>query len=332
MTSKLPQDVDDASLSSVSSRPREPGDPPTHMTYAIHLFKLSRINSEIKYVLHSIVRETPSYAYPAIRSLEEWQADVVQRLDQWATDIPRHGNEHDYMFRICQTRYHSMKMLLLRPSPGLPQPDAKALEACYHNAIHATRLFNELYRNSTLVYSWVTFHSIMLSIITLFYCIWTVPDIAYEAKLDVLMADLRAASSILSATGEHWSGAKRSRDLLEELASKTIRRIIELRGRSSGLSRNTNGIFATSRNSETARRLRLENSIQSPRTNAALLDPQNEAILFQQDGLPDFSADPIASLFNDPVDTALDLPSSSFDLDAMMRDVFDGFVPTFLGG
>jgi hypothetical protein len=58
-------------------------EPPTHMSYAIHMFKLARLNSEMKYILHSISRETPAYAYPAVRCMKTWQTDMLSRLDQW---------------------------------------------------------------------------------------------------------------------------------------------------------------------------------------------------------------------------------------------------------
>ena len=59
------------------------------------------------------------------------------------------------------------------------------------------------------------------------YCIWNVPSVTRTTKLETLMADLKSASVILSALGEHWFSAKRSRDLLDELSTTTIRWLIE---------------------------------------------------------------------------------------------------------
>jgi hypothetical protein len=42
------------------------------------------------------------------------------------------------------------------------------------------------------------------------------------------MADLKSGSGVLSALGEHWFSAKRSRDLLDELSQTTIRWLIDL--------------------------------------------------------------------------------------------------------
>lgn len=67
------------------------------------------------------------------------------------------------------------------------------------------------------------------------HCIWTVPEVTKQIKLDVLMADLKAGSNVLSATGEHWLEAKRSRDVLDELSGTTVRWIIESRARGTEL-------------------------------------------------------------------------------------------------
>lgn len=42
-----------------------------------------------------------------------------------------------------------------------------------------------------------------------------------------MQEDLRAAGNVLSATGEHWAGAKRTGDLLDDLASKALHKIFK---------------------------------------------------------------------------------------------------------
>jgi hypothetical protein len=135
-----------------------------------------------------------------------------------------------YMTQLCDIKYHGVMMLLLRPSPAIPSPSVDSLKLCYESAVASIGLYDQLYKRDLLVYSWVTVHSIFLSTITL-HCIWTVPEVCAQIKLDMLMADLKEGSNVLSATGEHWSEAKRSRDVLDELSGTTIRWIIESRAR-----------------------------------------------------------------------------------------------------
>jgi hypothetical protein len=213
-------------LAAQPNSPQLHSDAPSRISFSIHLFKLAKINSEIKYVANSIVRDTPvtpGYAYPIISNIHEWQDGVLQQLDQWAKEIPQGGSNDHYIHVECQIRYHSLRMLLLRPSPAIPKPSVESLKMCYRSASRSIIHYDELYRKDLLVHSWITFHGLILSTITKIYCIRTVPDIARIIELDELMGDFGASLSILSAIGEHWSGAKRNRDVLHELSHATIR-------------------------------------------------------------------------------------------------------------
>ncbi|CZS72158.1 unnamed protein product [Fusarium graminearum] len=168
----------------------------SEMAFAIHLFKAAKLNSEIKYIAQSIVRDSPRYAYPRVVDINDWQTTMLHQLDEWASQIPNQGDPSAvYLRTTCQIRYHGLRMLLLRPSPGIPKPSNEALVQCHKSARE--------------IHSWTTFHGLVLSTITLLYCIKVVPDIARATEIDVLMADLSISLSVLSATGEHWSGAKR---------------------------------------------------------------------------------------------------------------------------
>jgi hypothetical protein len=196
-----------------------------HMVYAVHFFKLARINSEMKYVLHSVNRETPSYAYPAVRDMLQWQESVGAQLADWYAAIPHSSSaQSDYGDLLCKTQYHTMNMLLFLPSPGIPQPRPEPLRNCYRSSISAIKLFRELYAREMLVYNWSTCHAVILHAFCLIYCVTTVPALREETSAETLLTGIRAASDILSATGEYWTGARKSRDLLNELASRALLR------------------------------------------------------------------------------------------------------------
>lgn len=236
---KLPADVEDNKLSATSMQARLGGEPATHMSSAIHLFKLAKFNSEMKYVLHSISDEVPPYAYPNIPDILQWQRDIAARLKAWFDQIPRFTGNKAYMTKICEIKYHGIMMLLLRPSPAIPSPSVESLKSCYESAVSSLRLYDQLYKSDLLVYSWITVHSIFLATITMLHCIWTVAEITAQVKLDVLMADLKGGSNVLSATGEHWPEAKQSRDALDELSATTVRWIIESKARNTEISSST---------------------------------------------------------------------------------------------
>ncbi|KAI0908497.1 fungal-specific transcription factor domain-containing protein [Ustulina deusta] len=225
---RMPADLSDADIES-EVIPTPSLSSPTHMTYAIHLFKLAKINSEIKYVANSVNPDAPNYAYPAVIDINAWQKEVLARLDQWAVGVPAARGASDYSRTILLLRYHSVRMLLLRPSPNIPRPDQHALRHCYSSAEQSIRLYNELYKKNLLVHNWITSHSTVLSTITMFYCILSVPSIATTLKEEEFMSNVRAGLNVLGAVGEHYSGAKRSRDMLDELAGPISRWLLKKR-------------------------------------------------------------------------------------------------------
>jgi len=215
---QLPQLLSDGDL---TGAPDAPQNPDHSIASSVHIFKLAKLNSEIKYVANSIVRDVPSYAYPPIQDLIAWQQSMLQRLDDWAENIPQSHNE--YIKIVSELRYHSVKMLLLRPSPAIPNPSGDVLKRCHASARHSLQLYTRLYNRDLMVYDWTTLHGVVLSLVTILYCTRAVPDIAHTLDLEEFMSDMSVGLSILSATGEHWSGVKRAREVVDNLGKSTTR-------------------------------------------------------------------------------------------------------------
>lgn len=55
-----------------------------------------------------------------------------------------------------------------------------------------------------------------------------VPETAASTRIDVLTNTMRIASNLLSAAGEHWAEARRSRNNLDELTAATVRWLLDL--------------------------------------------------------------------------------------------------------
>lgn len=189
----------------------------------MHLFRATKINSEIKYVANSIVQEAPRYAYPPQTDIHGWQNGVQQQLDEWYAKIPSAPqNPNEYMQLVCRLRYHSLCVLLLRPSPAIPKPTAEALVRCHSSATEIIGILDEMYRKNLLFHNWISLHGLVLAVLTLFYCVKAEPQVSRDVQLDGLRSTVSSALSILSATGEHWSAAKRCRTILEHLSKSII--------------------------------------------------------------------------------------------------------------
>lgn len=286
----------------------------SQIQYSVHLFRAAKINSEIKYVANSVVQEAPRYAYPPVTSILEWQNNVLQQLDQWAEQIPNSldtPGSSNFMELICRLRYHGLCMLLLRPSPAIPKPTPDALIRCYNSARDSIRVLDDLYRHNLLLHSWFTFHGLVLGALTLLYCVKAEPNVAAGLSIDSIMSDLNTALSILSATGEHWSSAKKCRDILDELAKSTVQ---TLQAR-----RRDDSPRAGTRSSQRTQQM---NSSTGRRENDASLEFSLTEDL--ETALPSFYSDflsgqSLESSFPD---------AESINVDIMIRDLFQDFIPT----
>ncbi|KAK1980165.1 fungal-specific transcription factor domain-containing protein [Colletotrichum cereale] len=332
---RLPQDIDDASLQSFGQLPNDANQ--GRMAFSIHLFRLAKLNSEVKYVANSVVRETPRYAYPAVIDINEWQHGMLLQLDEWYDGIPEVPG-CEYIRTICQVRCQGLRMLVLRPSPAIPNPSPESLQRCYVAARETLLLFDQLYKQNLLIHTWSTCHSTVLGTITMLYCIKMTPEITRQTSLDVLMSDFSAGLGVLAATGEHWSGAKRCRDILDDMVRATIRWIKDVTNHSSAIGSHTPGRSSriepthvqtrtpyddtTGPNGTPVARLGLSESLSHPVTMNSTTAGVSSTFLPQ-----------------DPFE--LFLSSTSFgeqlqlgdspNLDSIMRGLFDDFIPTYPG-
>lgn len=199
------------------------------MTSAVHLFKLARFNSEIKCVLYCVDRQYPPYTQPVITDAKSCKVDILNRLRQWREDIPRHpeGSTRHYINLLCEIKYHELVMLVLRPNPRFQDPDRASLRECFSSAMACSKLYHQLYTTDSLHYGWISVHSLFLCVMVMFYCVWTPRGIADEANFDSLMRALKVSLDVLSAMGEYWPEAKRSRDILDRVSTATIRRFTQ---------------------------------------------------------------------------------------------------------
>ncbi|KAH8807807.1 hypothetical protein F5884DRAFT_704125, partial [Xylogone sp. PMI_703] len=222
---KLPDDIDDGDLKAGQRKPREEGDPLTRMSSAIHLFKCARLNSEIKCVLYCVERQYPPYTQPTITDLEGWKVDILSRLWQWKEQIPQHpeGSPQNHMNLFCEIKYHELLMLVLRPNPRFQNPSKESVRECFSSAVECSKLYYRLYTTKSLHYSWAGIHSLFLCTIVICYCVWTPQGVADEADFDCLVQALKASSDVLSAMGEYWSEATRSRNIMDRISTGTIR-------------------------------------------------------------------------------------------------------------
>ncbi|RDW74464.1 uncharacterized protein DSM5745_07126 [Aspergillus mulundensis] len=225
---RFPLAISDRDLTRISPDCQTYDQSSSHISSSIHLFKLAQLNSEIKYIMHSINREAPAYALPVIRDILTWQQGMVQSLDNWNAAIPpQTGGGSTEIVHLCRAKYHETMILLLRPSPGIPNPSDAILDECFNHALALLREFSELYATGNLLYNRLVVHSIFLGTLVMLNCIWKLPATAARVPVDELISKFNTTQNILSSIGEHWFEATRARDCIKELSTVTIQRLLK---------------------------------------------------------------------------------------------------------
>ncbi|RAL08465.1 fungal specific transcription factor domain-containing protein [Aspergillus homomorphus CBS 101889] len=225
---RFPLDIPDSNLMNRTVDQPTSLEAPSHMSYSIHLFKLARLNSEIKYVMHSICRDTPAYAYPPVKDIFSWQRDMVRSLQDWYSAVPQHARDPDTgMTLYCHSKYHETMVLLLRPSPAIPTPANEMLDLCSQHAFLLLQSFGDLYETGRLLYSRLAVHAVFLGTLVLLHGIWKLPETATRFRIDELILRFNTAQSILSSIGEHWAEAASARDCIAQLSNVTVQRLLK---------------------------------------------------------------------------------------------------------
>ncbi|RAH39680.1 Zn(II)2Cys6 transcription factor [Aspergillus brunneoviolaceus CBS 621.78] len=226
---RFPLDIPDSNLMNLTAKPPVSLEAPSHMSYSIHLFKLAQLNSEIKYVMHSICRDAPAYAYPPVKDIFGWQRDMIRSLQEWHAAVPQHPRDQDNtgMTPYCYAKYHETMVLLLRPSPAIPAPAPEMLDLCVQHAFMLLQCFGDLYDAGRLLYSRLAVHAVFLGTLVLLHGIWKLPDTATRYRTDELIRQLNSAQSILSSIGEHWAEAASARDCIAQLSNVTVQRLLK---------------------------------------------------------------------------------------------------------
>ncbi|KIW17934.1 hypothetical protein PV08_05129 [Exophiala spinifera] len=203
----------------VAALQADPG--PTPMAAAIHLFRLSRIESKIYSTIHRVDLPLSDLKPAKV-------AQLRQQLDDWRDQIPvavPSANDYDDLpnyyvkpnYYVLQ--YHKAMLLVLLPClPRLPvtHPDFRL---CIASAGQVGQLYKSLHdHQSSLSYSLIALHATFVAGLTLIYCF-----LADKTIFDLhFSSDIRACSTVLYVISERWSAARKIRDAFERMISNTV--------------------------------------------------------------------------------------------------------------
>lgn len=152
---------------------------------------------------------------------------MLTTLNSWYDETQLDGVRDNAMARYHEVKYHEIMILLLRPSPAIPDPVEEHLELCSKHAFALLQCFGDLYEAGNLLYSRLVVHSLFLGTLVLLHYIWKRPKAAFNFSIDQLIVKLNISQNILSSVGEHWAEAFIARDCIAQLSNITIQRLLK---------------------------------------------------------------------------------------------------------
>ena len=193
-----------------------------------HLFSMSKLESEIRHVLHSQVW-APKLAYPT-PNYAAWVQDIQPRLQEWYTTIPEPSKAHPSSIFACQAYwdaiYNNSVLLLHRPHSILQHASTEALFISFEASCKLIASIKILQREGKIDVLWKTVHHLFLAGLGVIYCLWYSKDIRDQKSVGSSISTLQSCASTLSALTESFPGGAGCRDAFDTLSSATVDRIL----------------------------------------------------------------------------------------------------------
>jgi hypothetical protein len=189
-----------------------------------HLFSMSKLESEIRHVLHSKAW-TPKVAYPK-PNYSTWVQDIQPRLQEWYSTIPEPSKAHPSSIFACQAYwdaiYNNAILLLHRPHSIVQHASTEALFISFEASCKLIVSIKVLQREGKVDVLWRTVHHLFMAGLGLIYCLWYSKEIRDHKSVGSSISTLQSCSSTLSALSENFPGAAGCRDIFDILSSATV--------------------------------------------------------------------------------------------------------------
>ncbi|KAH6719729.1 fungal-specific transcription factor domain-containing protein [Leptodontidium sp. MPI-SDFR-AT-0119] len=189
-----------------------------------HLFDLSKLESEIKHVHHSLCWATKK-AYPK-PNYNTWILDIQPRLQEWYATIPELSRAHpssifanqDYWDAI----YNNALLLLYRPKSTVLAVSNEAISISFDASCKLIANIKALQREGKVDIMWKYVHHLFMAGLGVIYSIWQFKEIRDRNPVRSSISTLQSCATTLSAMSETFPGASSCRNVFETLSSATI--------------------------------------------------------------------------------------------------------------
>ncbi|KAK5163860.1 uncharacterized protein LTR77_010254 [Saxophila tyrrhenica] len=188
------------------------------------LFKMSKLESEIKHVLHNQTWE-PKLAYPRV-DYSAWLEDIQPRLQHWYETIPEPQKAHPstiFAHRAYWDAVYSNAILLLhRPHSIAQHPSTESLFMTFDASTKLITSIKSLQREGKIDIHWKAVHELFMAGLGIVYVLWLSEELRRQRTASSSISTLNSCASTLSALSESFAGAAGCRDAFETLSAATI--------------------------------------------------------------------------------------------------------------
>ncbi|KAJ5122897.1 hypothetical protein N7448_008994 [Penicillium atrosanguineum] len=188
-----------------------------------HIFALSKLQSEIRHVLHS--HQWPlKLAYPRV-NYSAWLQDIQPRLEEWYNTVPPPSKAHPLSIFACQAYwdgvYNNTILLLYRPN-SIVLHSVTEVFISFEAACKLITSIKALQREGKIDIMWKWVHHLFIAGLAVIYGLWHSKEIRDRKSVGNVISSLQSCASTLSAMSETFPGASGCRDAFDTLSSATI--------------------------------------------------------------------------------------------------------------
>ncbi|KAJ5648778.1 c6 transcription factor protein [Penicillium lividum] len=187
-----------------------------------HMFTLSKLESEIRHVLHS--HQWPlKLAYPRV-NYSAWLQDIQPRLQEWYNTVPQPTKAHPSSIFACQAYwdgvYNNAILLLYRPN-SIISHSVTEVSISFDASCKLITSIKALQREGKIDIMWKWVHHLFMAGLTVIYSVWHSKEVRDQKPVRNIIFSLQSCASTLFAMSETFPGASGCRDAFDTLSSAT---------------------------------------------------------------------------------------------------------------
>ncbi|KAI9727486.1 MAG: hypothetical protein M1828_006428 [Chrysothrix sp. TS-e1954] len=187
-----------------------PGHFSTRKWIAIHFYKMRLLQLEIRRVLYRRKRDTPT------SDSDPWFRQMERKLDSWRLASPHNDDGSGFSDVWFRGRYHTMIVMLFRPSPQVPTPSARAAILCYEACEYNIHMQRSQIRDRSVELTWIFTQSIFMTVNTILWCV-SFAEVRNIRTREEVQSHLDVALEGIKLASERWPGVESALQLYEAL-------------------------------------------------------------------------------------------------------------------